>query len=352
MSAMLDLFALAKPVLHALPPEPAHTLTIASLRAGLGPRDRAPDDPILSVTAFGRQFANPLGMAAGFDKNARVIAAVFGIGFGFVEIGTVTPRPQAGNPKPRMVRVPGRSALINRLGFNNAGAVVVGRRLARCRRPGPVGVNLGRNRDSADPIDDYVQGVRDLGPLADYLAINVSSPNTPGLRDLQRQESLAPLLTAVLGARDASAAGVPVLLKIAPDLEAADRDAIAQAALTCGVDGLIVANTTVSRPEDVPADLAREAGGLSGPPVMALSTALLADMRRRLGPAMPMIGVGGVASADDAYAKIRAGACLVQLYTALAYHGPKLVRRIKGGLADRLRRDGFSDIMQAVGSAV
>ena len=273
MSAMLDLFALAKPVLHALPPEPAHTLTIASLRAGLGPRDRAPDDPILSVTAFGRQFANPLGMAAGFDKNAQVIAAVFGIGFGFVEIGTVTPRPQAGNPKPRMVRVPGRSALINRLGFNNAGAVVVGRRLARCRRPGPVGVNLGRNRDSADPIDDYVQGVRDLGPLADYLAINVSSPNTPGLRDLQRQESLAPLLTAVLGARDASAAGVPVLLKIAPDLEAADRDAIAQAALTCGVDGLIVANTTVSRPEDVPADLAREAGGLSGPPVMALSTA-------------------------------------------------------------------------------
>ena len=349
---MFDLFALAKPVLHALPPEPAHTLTIASLRAGFGPRDRQPDDPVLSVEAFGRQFANPLGMAAGFDKNAQVIAAVLAMGFGFVEIGTVTPRPQAGNPKPRMVRVPGRSALINRLGFNNAGAAVVRQRLTRCRRPGPVGVNLGRNRDSGDPVDDYVQGVRELGPLADYLAINVSSPNTPGLRDLQRQASLGPLLTAVLAARNHAAAGVPVLLKIAPDLDPADREAIAEAALTCGVDGLIVSNTTVSRPADIPADLARETGGLSGPPLMALSTALLADMRRRLGPGMPLVGVGGVASADDAYAKIRAGACLVQLYTALAYGGPKLVRQIKRGLADRLRRDGFSGVMQAVGSAV
>ncbi len=351
MRVMPDLFALAKPVLHALPPEPAHSLTIASLRAGLGPRNSRPDDPILSVDVFGRRFANPLGMAAGFDKNATVIASVMAIGFGFVEVGTVTPRPQAGNPRPRMVRVPGQSALINRLGFNNDGADVVRRRLEQCRRPGPVGVNLGRNRDSADPVDDYVHGVRQLGPLADYLAINVSSPNTPGLRDLQRQASLEPLLTAVLAARTESAGGVPVLLKIAPDLEAADRDAIAGAAVACGVDGLIVANTTVTRPQDIPADLAREAGGLSGPPLMALSTALLADMRRRLGAAMPLIGVGGVASADDAYAKIRAGACLVQLYTGLAYRGPRLVGQIKRGLADHLRRDGFSSLMQAVGSA-
>lgn len=348
---MLDLFALARPVLHTLPPEPAHALTIASLRAGLAPRDTDPEDPILAVEVLGRRFANPLGMAAGFDKNAQVVAAVLGMGFGFVEIGTVTPRPQAGNPKPRMIRLPQRSALINRLGFNNAGAAVVRKRLEQCRRPGPVGVNLGRNRDSKDPLADYVHGVRTLGSLADYLAVNVSSPNTPGLRDLQRHGTLGPLLDAVITARDDAAPGVPVLLKIAPDLDEAGRNAIADAALACRVDGLIVANTTVTRPADLPADLAREAGGLSGPPLMALSTALLAEMRRRVGPDMPLIGVGGVASADDAYAKIQAGASLVQLYTALAYRGPGLVGDIKRGLAARLRQDGFANVLEAVGSA-
>jgi dihydroorotate dehydrogenase len=345
---------LARPLLYALDPEDAHALAIRMLK--FAPLPHAPrDDTRLAMRVFGLNFANPVGLAAGFDKNAEVPDAMLRFGFGFVETGTVTPRPQPGNPKPRLFRLTEDRALINRLGFNNQGLDVVRARLAARRgRAGLVGANLGKNKESADAIADYVAGVRALATLADYLVVNVSSPNTPGLRDLQRKSSLLELIAALKSARAAAAASdpPPLLLKVAPDLSEGERLEIAEAALETGIDGMVISNTTVARPAGLRSPHARETGGLSGTPLFAPSTALLADMWRLTRGQIPLIGVGGIAGGADAYAKIRAGASLVQLYTALVYEGPGLVLRIKRDLASFLARDGFASIAEAVGADV
>ena len=339
--------------LRKLAPETAHRLTIWALAAGLGPRDREPEDPILESSLWGRRFPNPVGIAAGFDKSAEAYRAVLRLGFGFAEIGSVTPRPQAGNPKPRLFRLTEDRAVINRMGFNNDGVEAVARRLSnRGVLPGPLGVNLGKNKDSADATADYVRGVQALARYADYLVINVSSPNTPGLRALQGREPLAALIEAVKAARaDACpTAPPPLLVKIAPDLQPEDKADIAAVALASGIDGLIVSNTTLARPASLRGGDRGEAGGLSGAPLFQPSTELLAEMYRLTLGRLPLIGVGGIGSGADAYAKIRAGASLVQLYSALVFEGPGLVKRIKRELAQNLRRDGFSSLSQAVGA--
>ena len=337
--------------MRALPPETAHRLTLAALAAGLGGRARKPDPPILATRLWGRDFPNPVGIAAGFDKDARAPEALLRLGFGFVEVGTVTPRPQPGNPRPRVFRLDADRALINRLGFNSGGLdPVVTRLQRRDRGAGIVGVNLGRNRDSADAIADYAEGVRRTAALADYLVINVSSPNTPGLRDLQARTALADLLGRLIEARARTGAEPPLLVKIAPDLAPEECADIAEVALASGIDGIVVCNTTIARPTDLRGAPAGEAGGLSGRPLFAPSTAVLAAMYRLTRGRLPLIGVGGVAGAADAYAKIRAGASLVQLYTALVFAGPALLDEIKTGLPDLLRRDGFARLADAVGA--
>jgi dihydroorotate dehydrogenase len=352
---MIDAFSLAGPLLRLLPPEAAHRLTVLALRTRLVPAARQSDDPRLRITLWGRGFANPVGLAAGFDKNAQVIDPMLRLGFGFVEVGGVTPRPQPGNPKPRVFRAPRQGAMINRLGLNNEGLDAVGVRLRRRlldkrSAAGRVGVNLGPNRDSPDPARDFRTGILAMAGLADFLVINVSSPNTPGLRDLQTVAQLAPLLDLIAGAREESGEGTPVLLKIAPDLGEGEPEAIAGAALAGGIDGLVVANTTTARPPGLPDRLAARPGGLSGRPLMEPSTRLLARMARLTERRIPLVGVGGIAGAEDAYAKIRAGASLVALYTALVYRGPRLIGEIKEGLVSCLERDGFPDIGAAVGA--
>lgn len=350
---MLDLYPLTGRLLRSLPSETAHAFGLWALRHGLARRPANAADPVLAVELWGRRFGNPLGLAAGFDKNAEVMAPALRLGFGFVEIGTVTPRPQRGNPAPRLFRVRSRQALINRLGFNNAGLAVVAERLrayrAQPHRPlGPVGVNIGCNRDSEDPVVDYRAGIEALAGLADYLAINVSSPNTPGLRALQGRSALGALLETALDARARSGHATPLLVKIAPDLDDEACAAIAETALGLGVDGLIVSNTTVSRPTDLPLWARAEAGGLSGRPLMQRATDRLRLMAGLTGGRLPLIGAGGVASGADAYEKIRAGASLVQLYTALIYGGPALPGRILEDLTGRLRADGFTSAAEAV----
>jgi dihydroorotate dehydrogenase len=336
--------------LRALPPETAHRLTLRALAAGLGGKAAA-DPPILRQHLFDRDFPNPIGIAAGFDKDARVPDALLHLGFGFVEIGTVTPRPQPGNPAPRIFRLDADRALINRLGFNSGGLdLVIPRLQARAGKGGIVGVNVGRNRDAEDALADYIEGVQRGAAVADYLVVNISSPNTPGLRDLQAREALEALLRELVGAREATQHPVPLLVKIAPDLNEQERADIAAVALASGIDGLIVSNTTVARPPGLRSPHSHEEGGLSGPPLFAPSTELLRDMYQLTHGRLALIGVGGVANADDAYAKIRAGASLVQLYTALVFAGPALLGRIKSGLAERLRRDGFASVGDAVGA--
>jgi dihydroorotate dehydrogenase len=345
---------LALALLRRLPPEAAHRLTVKGLALGLGPRESAPDPASLKVTLWGREFPNPLGLAAGFDKHAEVPDAMLALGFAFVELGTVTPRPQFGNPKPRLFRLEEDRALINRLGFNSEGLAAVARRLNQRRaRSGIIGLNIGRNRETGDEIEDYVKGVAALAPYADYLAVNISSPNTPGLRELQRKNAVERLMERLLAARAAAVPRrlPPLLLKIAPDLTPFERADLAAAALDNGVDGLIVANTSVARPASLLSPRAHEPGGLSGAPLMAPSTALIGSMAKLTQGRIPIIGVGGVASGADAYAKIRAGASLVQLYTALVYRGPGLVARIKCELAELLERDGFAAVGEAVGAA-
>jgi dihydroorotate dehydrogenase len=347
---VLDLYPLIRPLLRALPPERAHELTLRALEAGLGGRARQPAEPSLKQTLWGLDFPNPIGLAAGFDKDARVPDAVLRLGFGFIEIGTVTPRPQPGNPRPRVFRLTADGAVINRLGFNSDGLDGVVARLGQRQRHGIVGVNLGKNRDSADAVADYVEGVRRAAPLTDYLVINVSSPNTPGLRDLQAKAALDELVEAVLSARAEIGASPPLLVKIAPDLGPEQAADIAEIAVSRAVDGIVVGNTTIARPPSLKSAAAGEAGGLSGKPLFARSTELLGEMYRLTRGAIPLVGVGGVASASDAYAKIRAGASLVQLYTALVFGGPPLIGAIKSGLSELLRRDGFACVSDAVGS--
>ncbi|WP_034921452.1 quinone-dependent dihydroorotate dehydrogenase [Erythrobacter sp. SD-21] len=340
------LFDLARPALFSLDPERAHGLTLKALRLTAGGRP-APAGA-LSTEVAGIRFPNPLGMAAGFDKDAEVPDELLGLGFGFAEVGSITPRPQAGNPKPRLFRLVEDRAVINRMGFNNGGAEIAARRLvARQGRPGVVGVNIGANKDSEDRIADYATMARVLAPLATYLAVNISSPNTPGLRALQDESALTGLLDAVFEARGED--GPPVFLKVAPDLEPADIDAIARIAAEKKLGALIVSNTTITRPP-LRSRYAKEAGGLSGAPLRDLALQRVRDFRTATGGAIPLVGVGGIASAEDAWARIKAGASLVQLYSAMVYKGPGLPRRITRGLEKLMRREGYASIEQAVGS--
>jgi dihydroorotate dehydrogenase len=329
---MSGVYDLLRPLLFALDPERAHRLALRALQSGLMPKRAGAADPRLARKLLGLDFPNPLGIAAGFDKNGEAIDGLFGLGFGFVEVGTVTPLPQAGNPRPRLFRLTADQAIINRLGFNNDGHDAVYRRLAARKHSGIVGVNLGANRDSSDRAADYVAGVTRFADVADYLAINVSSPNTPGLRDLQERGALAALLARVTAARDTASRRVPLLLKIAPDLDDAALAAIAETALEAGIDGMIAANTTLAR-EGLRDPHAREAGGLSGRPLFQRSTTMLAKLRRLVGKDLVLVGAGGVDSAEAASAKIGAGADLVQLYTGLIFKGPRLPATILSGLA-------------------
>ncbi len=337
------MFALARPLLFAIDAEQAHQLTIRGLRALR--RQLPAFDPILTSRVAGIDFPSPVGLAAGFDKNAEVPDAMLGLGFGFVEVGTITPLPQAGNPKPRVFRLIKDEGVINRLGFNNDGQAAAYDRLSRRPRQGIVGVNVGANKDQADRIADYVAGVRAMADVADYLTINISSPNTPGLRGLQDAGALAALLDAVADARGAD--DPPIFLKLAPDLDNAEIDATVKASMG-KVAAIIIGNTTLSRP-DLTSPARSEAGGLSGAPLRALALQKLRAFRSASGGQIPLVAVGGIATANEAYARIRAGAALLQLYTALIYHGPGVARAIATGLADRLRRDGFAHIGQAVG---
>ncbi|MDK1384272.1 quinone-dependent dihydroorotate dehydrogenase [Sinorhizobium sp. 8-89] len=341
---------LSRSGLFLLDPETAHAVSVKALKSGLVPSCAAPADPRLSQEIAGLTFPNPIGMAAGYDKNAEVPEALLKIGFGFTEIGTVTPRPQRGNDKPRMFRLVEDNAVINRLGFNNEGHGAALARLQGCSRQALIGVNIGANKDSADRIADYVTGIRTFYPVARYFTANISSPNTPGLRDLQARESLAALLSAVLASRDEeakkSAKRIPVFLKIAPDLTEEGMDDIAAEVLAHGLDGLIVSNTTLARDGLKDRRQAQEAGGLSGKPLFEKSTAVLARMRKRVGPALPIIGVGGVHSAETAAEKIRAGADLVQLYSCMVYEGPGLPGRIVRGLSELCDREELASIRE------
>ncbi len=346
----MSLEAIGTRALRLIDAERAHRLTIVFLRRRT-PKKAEPDDPSLAQSLFGLDFPNPIGLAAGFDKDAEVMAQMLGYGFGFVEVGTITPQPQAGNPRPRVFRLPAERAVINRYGFNSKGLDAAEHNLRAFRASGGsgiVGVNVGKNKETADAGSDYVKGVARLGPHADYLVANVSSPNTPGLRALQGRAELSRLVEAIRAALPGS--GPALLLKIAPDLTEPDMADIAAVAADGGLDGLIVSNTTIERPASLSSPHKGEGGGLSGPPLFDRSTAVLAEMYRLTDGAIPLIGVGGVGSGADAYAKIRAGASLVQLYTAMVYEGPGIVARIKRELIELLHRDGFRHISEAVGA--
>ena len=340
---------LAARALHLLDPEDAHGVTLKALELGLGPRAGA-DDPILATTVAGLSLPNCVGLAPGFDKNAQVFRPMLAAGFGFVECGTVTPLPQAGNPRPRLFRLTQDQGVINRMGFNNAGLEAFAARLAR-RGPGVVGANIGANKDAADRIGDYVTGLTRLWGLASYFTINISSPNTPGLRALQTRAALEELLGRLAEARDRLPASglVPMFLKVAPDLEAGEAEAIVETVIANGLSGIIVSNTTISRPP-LASPHAGEAGGLSGAPLKALAQQMMAEFHAAAAGRTVLIGAGGIASGADAYARIRAGASAVQLYSAMVFGGPGLVSRIKADLARRLRADGFAQVADAVGA--
>ncbi|UTW50807.1 quinone-dependent dihydroorotate dehydrogenase [bacterium SCSIO 12827] len=342
------------PALRCLDPETAHSLALMALSMGLAPPVATAPRPILKTRVWGMEFTNPVGLAAGFDKDARVPQAVLGLGFGFTEVGSVTPKPQLGNPKPRLFRLTEDRAVINRMGFNNGGHDAMAARLSKFRAGsmglGIAGVNLGRNKDSSDEVQDYVLGVERLGAMASYLVVNVSSPNTPGLRTLQDRGPLTALLTAVKAARDGLANRPPLLVKIAPDLASADLEDIAAVAADVGIDGIIATNTTISRPAGLRDSQKGQIGGLSGAPLKAMAKSVISDLYQLVGRDIPLIGVGGIATGADAYARIRAGASLVQIYSALVFEGPYLAARIAAELADLLERDGFKSVAAAVGA--
>ncbi|ADG08925.1 quinone-dependent dihydroorotate dehydrogenase [Caulobacter segnis] len=352
----MSLHDVAARALHAFDPEDAHGLAIRGLKLGLGPRDVGPDDPILAFQLAGLSLPNCVGLAAGFDKNAEVPDAMLAAGFGFVEAGTVTPLAQAGNPRPRLFRLTEDQAVINRMGFNNGGLEPFARRLsARKGRGGLVGANIGANKDATDRIQDYVTGLTRLWGLSDYFTANISSPNTPGLRALQTKAALEELLGRLAEARATlkaqSGRDYPIFLKVAPDLEDGEVEAIVETVVGASLDAIIVSNTTIARPDTLKSPLAGESGGLSGAPLLEASTAVLKRFHAAAGGRVALIGAGGIASGADAYAKIRAGAQAVQLYSALVYGGPGLVVRIKRELAARLRADGFAAVQDAVGAA-
>ncbi len=338
----------ALPLLRCLDPETAHVFGLHALRLGLAGRASAPDDPALGITVFGRRFSNPIGLAAGFDKNALAVTALMRLGFGFIETGTVTPRPQGGNPRPRVFRLMQDQAVINRLGFNNAGMEAYRTRLAALQnRPVPLGANVGINKEGADPTRDYPALIAAVAPYVDYAVINVSSPNTPGLRDLQGETQLRGILQAVAAVPNRP----PVLVKLAHDLSDEGLAAVVETCAANAVQGLIVGNTTLSRPSGLGSPLAAQAGGLSGVPLFPLSTRMLARTFQLARGRLVLIGVGGVFTGGDALTKIRAGASLVQLYTSFAYHGPGLIPRLKAELAVALREAGFARVEDAIGTA-
>ena len=341
-------YSIADMVLSRFDAETAHGLALRGLKSGLMPGDRRDDPPSLSVSVWGRRLPNPIGLAAGFDKNAEVPDAMLGLGFGLVEIGSVTPRPQEGNPRPRLFRLPDDRGVINRMGFPGEGLEAARSRLATRPRRGFVGVNVGANKDSTDRAADYVACSVALAPYADYLVCNVSSPNTPGLRNLQGRAQLSDLLKRV---QDAIAAKpVPLSVKIAPDASDDDLDDIVSVCRDLRMDGIIVGNTTLSRPPSLRSARREETGGLSGAPLTTLSTDVLRRTAQRVEGQFPLIGCGGIGSGADAYAKVRAGATLVQLYSAMVYEGPPLIRRIKDELAALLARDGFTAVTDAIGA--
>lgn len=341
----MRIYALVRPFAFALDAETAHRLTVKTLR--LMPPRRPPDfHASLKMRVAGIDFPTPVGLAAGFDKDAEIPEQMLSLGFGFVEVGTLTPRPQEGNPKPRLFRLRKDRAVINRLGFNNGGQpAAYGRLQLDMRLPGIIGVNVGANKDSKNRIADYVNGVRAMAPVAHYLTINISSPNTPGLRGLQDEGTLDELLAAVrqVGAKK------PIFLKVAPDLTQGDPERMVRAAIDNRIDAIIVSNTTVSRPP-LKSRYANEAGGLSGAPLKPLALEALRQFRRASGGEIPLIGVGGITTADDAWERIRAGASLIQLYSAMVYEGPGIAARIARGLAQRLKHEGIASIAEAVGT--
>jgi dihydroorotate dehydrogenase len=343
------LFGLGQALLLALPPEQAHDLAVKGLELGLYPRAAEPDDKRLAQTVFGLDFPNPLGMAAGFDKNARVPRELLAIGFGFVEVGTLTPRAQSGNPSPRMFRSAADRAVINRLGFNNEGQEAALARL-KDRPPGIVGINIGAGRDSKDRIADYVAGIERMAPVASYFTVNISSPNTPGLRDLQAPEALDALLKRVQAARASLPKRAPLLVKLAPDLADDDLPEIVRVIVANGADGIVVSNTTLSRNDLTEASFAREAGGLSGRPLFARSTRMLARVYLLTEGRLPLIGVGGIDSGEAALAKIAAGASLIQLYTGLVFEGLGLVGRIKQALVVAIERAKAGSLAPLIGA--
>ena len=342
----MHLYPILRPLIFALDAERAHRATIRALK--LLPLHSAHLPESLKSEVAGVCFPSPVGLAAGFDKDAEVPGEMLTLGFGFVEVGTLTPREQAGNPRPRLFRLREDEAVINRLGFNNGGQAEAFIRLKAANRAGgPIGVNIGANKDSPDRVGDYVAGVQAMSAVADYLTVNISSPNTPGLRALQDQGALDTLLSAIAGARRKR--GPPIFLKVAPDLENGDPERIVKSAIDNGIDAIIVSNTTISRPP-LKSRHKGEQGGLSGEPLKALALDALRRFRSASGGSIPLVGCGGIATAEDAWERIRAGASLVQLYTAMIYYGPHIARDIARGLAHKLEREGFSTIAEAVGS--
>ncbi len=341
------LFGLVRPFIHRMDAEDAHAMTVRLLKTVPVPA-APPDAPELTVRAFGLTFPSPVGLAAGFDKHAEVPDAALRLGFGFVEVGGVTPLPQPGNPRPRVFRLAEDAAVINRYGLNSEGLEAVSARLAARRRVGIVGVNIGANKDSTDRTEDYVALVRGLAPVADYLSVNISSPNTPGLRALQGRAMLDELLARVVEARDATGR-TPLLVKIAPDVSETDLDDIVAASLARRIDGLIVSNTTVARPKSLRDPQRGETGGLSGRPLFAPSTRVLAQVFQRVERRFPLIGVGGVDSVETALAKLEAGADLIQFYTAMVYKGPGLAAEITRGLREACRREGVASVAAFTG---
>lgn len=335
--------------LHLLDPETAHGLSLRALSLGLVPLPGAVTSPRLRTRLAGLDLPNPVGLAAGYDKNAEAVGPLTRAGFGFVEVGAATPLPQPGNPRPRLFRLPEDGAVINRFGFNNDGAGAIAARLARADRRVPVGLNLGANKASADRAADFARVLAAAGPHIDFATVNVSSPNTERLRDLQGKAALSALLAGVLATRDALARPVPVFLKIAPDLSEAELADVAEVALASGIDAIVATNTTLAR-DRLKGRHRAEPGGLSGAPLFERSTRVLARLSHLTGGRLPLIGVGGISSAEDAWAKIRAGASAVQLYTAMVYRGLSLVTEIARGLDARLAREGFTNVAEAVGS--
>jgi len=343
-------YSLLRPLIFRFDAEQAHGASLTALKALPSSLMASPPrpNPALAMEVAGLHFPNPVGMAAGFDKNGEVPDALLRCGFGFAELGSVTPRPQEGNPRPRLFRLAEDRAVINRMGFNNQGAAAVEQRMkARMGRPGVVGINIGANKDSDDRVADYAEMTRIMAPYASYLAVNISSPNTPGLRALQDEAALVGLLDAVIDARGSHT--VPVFLKVAPDLEPADIDAIARIAVDKALGALMISNTTITRPALASAHRG-ETGGLSGAPLKTLALQRLRDFRKATGADIPLIGIGGITTAEDAWERIRAGASLVQLYSAMVYEGPGIAARIVRELPDLMARDGFSSIAEAVGS--